>query len=102
MVNEDYSQAVRELVEGEAVEEAFFEEEMSKSGIKICPHRGGPCDGWIVDAKGVHHCFVLNRSGGVVCLRICFKGGQGWGMSIFEKLRRQGLLIDFAGGEKNE
>ena len=56
---------------------------------------GIPCDSMFGDGK----CVVKGRSrlsmkrGSVYfCSRILLKGGVGWGMSLYEKLNRAGLI----------
>jgi hypothetical protein len=91
---------VEDFVDDDEAEEELFEREMREAGIKVCEYRGGPCDGWAVNDKGVGYCSAWDRSGaGFACLRIRLKGG----MTLYEKLKRQGLLSnDCNGGEKNE
>lgn len=87
-------------VDDDEAEEALFEAEMKASDIKICKYSKLPCDG-LADDKGVVHCSVAGRSGGgFACLRIRLKGGQGYGMTLYEKLKGQGLLEDCNEGDK--
>jgi len=70
---------------------------------KICPYSGAPCESTFVDEQGRRDCYLITPSAlgrGLfffVCCRIRFKGNNsvddvGMGMTIFEKLKRMGLL----------
>jgi len=85
---------VENFVDDDEAEEALFGREMREGGFEICGYDGFRCYG-LFDDKGVVHCVVMSRSGGgFACLRIMLKGGEGFGMSLYERLKRQGLFSD--------
>jgi len=54
-----------------------------------------PCDSTFGDGKCVvkgSSRLPMKRGCVYFCSRILLKGGVGWGMSLYEKLNRQGLI----------
>ena len=61
--------------------------------FRICPFDDLPCD-------RLYDCFLKSQKGGkvfYVCVRVRFRGSnsvmdRGMGMTVYEKLKRQGLI----------
>lgn len=70
--------------------------------LKVCPFDDLPCNRLLKDSTGnasYCDCFVKGSDGKLsyVCVRVRFKGAnsvadRGMGMTIYEKLKRQGLI----------
>ena len=70
--------------------------------FKVCPFDGSPCNRYLADSAGnvaYSDCFVKGSDGKLlyVCVRVRFKGAnstvdRGMGMTVYEKLKRQGLI----------
>jgi hypothetical protein len=66
--------------------------------IHVCPYRGLPCDSTYPSKSDYLPCFIKDRGKTVyVCAWVRFKGknsveDRGLGMTIYEKLKRQGLI----------
>lgn len=94
LVEDTYDAESPEIAEANEAELVEFKRVLAEHGTKVCVFDDMfACDGGAVDTNGVVHCVVWNGShGGIACLRVRLKGGEGWGMTLYEKLKRQGLI----------
>ena len=65
---------------------------------RICPYREMPCDSVYLSKSNCLPCFIKAWGRTVyVCVRVRFKGSnsvedRGLGMTVYEKLKRNGLI----------
>lgn len=90
-----YDRACRKIEESDEAEHDLFKADLRAHGILLCRFDDLPCN-MIFSSIDAFVCRAscVNGSAGNVwyCDRIRFKGGQGWNLSIREKVERQGLL----------
>jgi hypothetical protein len=97
-VSSEYDSLSREDREAHLVERLEFERVKRSQGFDVCSYDDEICSVRQGSVGKIKPCFVWGRDSDgrlvlvYVCLRVKLRGGQGFGMSLLEKLSRQGLL----------
>jgi hypothetical protein len=98
MSESEFDRLCREDSEAHLAERLEYNREMKSKGFGVCSFDGDICSVRQEDVGKVRPCFIYGLDSNrrvdlvYVCVRVRLKGGVGYGMSLREKLSRQGLI----------